>query len=265
MAFDVYAEELARQISSNTDDGVAYVIPMDLRAAHEARHYSLDFLYQGEVPYSYVVVDEKSIAQSLSDASREKTTLKIVRWVQDKHHEADAKEMVNFLLASSGAKLKKAEMFPVYTIETYALPSKSTQFQLPNIETPIDVTLDERFQIRRAFVSPQLTADGNVAVAVTFASIAMIDVDYKASLRLFAPDGSVAVQKDRILLHNWHQATSQWPREEVNEYYLLPFPADSQPGDYSVKIVVYHPETLEPLTENGQVEIEIGTIEVIAP
>ncbi|OQY31438.1 MAG: hypothetical protein B6243_08525 [Anaerolineaceae bacterium 4572_5.2] len=273
MDFDVYAEELATQIVAEKDSDVAYIIPMDLRAAHEARHYSLDFLYQTStavngrrsaviMPYTYVPVDESTAAKLLTGAVADKTTLKVARWTQDKHKEADAKELVTYLLGTSGAALAGRKVYPVYTIESYELPSAETQFSLPAIETPIDATLDGLIQVRRAAVQRQLTPGRQVAVAVTYAPIAPIDVDYKASLRLISPDGTVVAQKDRVLLHNWHQGTSQWPREEVNEYYLFPSPTDAIPGVYEVRLVVYHPDTLAPLTDNGRVEIALGKVEI---
>lgn len=260
MAFDVYAEELAKHMATETDSTLAYAIPMDLRAAHEARHYSLDFLYQGQVPFGYVVVDEQTVAQSLTNIAHNKNTLKVVRWIQDKHNQADAREVVSFLLETGGATLTTVDTYPVYAIESYQLSSTQSKFGLPPIEVPIDVTLDGLFQIRRAVVLPELTPGGYVATAVTFAPIAPIAVDYKASVRLFDSNGAMVAQKDRYLTHNWHQRSSLWPREEVNEYYLLPLPSDFLSGVYEVRLVVYHPETLAPLTDNGLVEVVLGQI-----
>ncbi len=262
MDFDVYATELAQQMTADNDPTTAYAIPMDLRAAHEARHYTLDFLYHGQTPFSYVLVDETTVAQSLTEAARGKTTLKVVRWVRDKHREADARELVTFLLDTAGTQLTATAALPVYTLETYRLPSANTRFALPAIKTPVDATLDGVLQVRRAVVSPLLTVSSAVAVAVTYAPIAPITADYKASLRLVAPNGAVVAQKDRMLLHNWHQPTSLWPREEVNEYYLLPLPPKVVPGAYQVRLVVYHPDTLVPLTDNGQAEIALGMAHV---
>jgi hypothetical protein len=96
-------------------------------------------------------------------------------------------------------------------------------------------------------------------VAVRWAPLAAMDVDYKASLRLVAADGQVVVQKDRFLLHNWHQGTHLWPPETVNEYYLL---APAPPGEYQVRVVVYHPETLAPLPAGDRAEVVLGTVQV---
>ncbi len=260
MDFDVYAAELAATIAADDDPLARYIIPMDLRAAHEARHYSLDFYFAGEPPYRYLPVDEHTLAQSLTESARGKSILKVVRWTQDKHREADAKGLVTFLLATANAMPVAADPARVYTIETYRLPDENTAFAFPDIRNPVDATLDGKIQVRRSWVANGLTASGQVAVAVTFAPIAPIADNLKASVRLVAADGSVVAQTDRVLLHNWHQPTSLWPPEEVNEYYLLAPPADAPAGEYSARLVVYHPDTLAPLTDNGQVEVSLGVV-----
>jgi hypothetical protein len=69
-------------------------------------------------------------------------------------------------------------------------------------------------------------------------------------------------QKDRILLHNFHQGTSLWPPEPVNEYYLLVVPPQTLPGNYTVVAVIYHPDTTAPLLVNGSIEASLGTVRV---
>jgi hypothetical protein len=255
MAYDVYALELVEQMSSETDPAAVYVIPMDLRAGHEARHYTLDFLYRGEVPYHYVPVDEKTVAAQLTEAAAGHKTLRVVRWLQDKHAAADEREVVTFLLARAG-DLVGEETYPVYRIETWALPSAHTTFALPEIERDVGVTFGDVLRLEAADVS----VEGDVvAVALRWAPLAAMNVDYKASLRLVAADGSVAAQKDRFLQHNWHQGTSLWPPEMVNEYYLLsPVP----PGEYEVQVVVYHPETIAPLMTDAVAEVSLGKVQV---
>jgi hypothetical protein len=96
-------------------------------------------------------------------------------------------------------------------------------------------------------------------VALRWAPLAATDVNYKASVRLVAPDGSVKAQKDRFLRHNWHQGTSQWPPETVHEYYLLPLVPQ---GEYEIQVVVYHPETLAPLMADGGYEVRLDRVQV---
>ena len=63
-------------------------------------------------------------------------------------------------------------------------------------------------------------------------------------------------------MHNYHQGTSLWPAETVNEYYLLPIPPDITPGQYAVSVVIYHPDTEQPLTAGGVAEIPLGSVQV---
>jgi len=255
MAYDVYAVELAEQMEAETDPTTAYLIPMDLRAGHEARHYTLDFLYRGDVPYYYLPVDETTVAEGLTGAAAGHTTLRVVRWRQDKHAAADEREVVTFLLATT-ARLVGEETYPVYRIETWALPSAHTRFALPPIEREVGVAFGGVLRLEAADVS---TVGETVAVALRWAPLAAMDADYKVSLRLVAADGRVAAQKDRFLRHNWHQGTSLWPPETVNEYYLLP---PVPPGEYELRVVVYHPETLAPLAAEGGVEASLGLVQV---
>jgi 4-amino-4-deoxy-L-arabinose transferase-like glycosyltransferase len=255
MAYDVYAVELAGQMAADPDPAAAYVIPMDQRAGHEARHYSLDFLYRGSTPYYYLPVDEPQVAAQLTQAAAGHTTLRVVRWLQDKHVAADEREVVTFLLATT-ARLVGEKTYPVYRVETWALPSAQTAFALPAIQTPVGVTLGGVLRLEAVDVS---VSGATVAVAVRWAPLEAMDVDYKASLRLVAADGKIAVQKDRVLLHNWHQGTHLWPPETVNEYYLL---APAPPGEYQVQVVVYHPETLAPLPAGDRAEVVLGTVQV---
>jgi 4-amino-4-deoxy-L-arabinose transferase-like glycosyltransferase len=255
MAYDVYAVELAEQMAAETDPSVAYIIPMDLRAGHEARHYTLDFLYRGDIPYYYLPVDETTAAARLTEAAAGHRTLRVVRWLQDKHAAADEREVVTFLLATT-AQLVQEKTYPAYRIETWALPSAHTMFALPAIERTVDATFSDVLRLESASVS---TEGERVAVALRWAPLAAMDVDYKASLRLVAPDGNVVAQKDRFLRHNWHQGTGLWLPETVNEYYLLP---PVPPGEYILQVVVYHPETLAPLVVDGNVEVSLDTVQV---
>jgi hypothetical protein len=256
MAYDVYAVELAQHIAADTLPGVIYLIPMDQRAGSEARHYTLDFMYRGQTPYQYLPVDETTVAEQMTRAAAGRTTLRVVRWTQDKHVAADERELVSYLLATTARQVDR-QVYPVYTIESWALPSGHAGFSLPAIDTPLGVTYGGLLKLEAATLN---AGRDTVDVALRWAPVAAMDVDYKASLRLVAADGSLAAQKDRFLRHNWHQGTSLWPpAETVNEYYW--FPA-VPPGTYQVQVVVYHPHTLAPLTAAGQATVSVGTVQV---
>jgi hypothetical protein len=271
LPFDVYAVRLADDIA-HAPSNTGYVLPMGIRAGAEARHYTLDYLlgHQRPLPYTYLPVDERNAETLLTQAAIGKDELRIVRWTADKHHEADAKEIVTFLLETN-ACLMSRESFPVYDVETYALPDNrsaacnlhaSSIFDLPPIDQPIGVTFDGLLRLDAAFVQPTVSPGNWLPVALTLAPLAQMDADYKASLRLIGPTGERVAQKDRLLRHNFHQGTSLWPPETVNEYYLLPVPPGTPPGEYIVVVVIYHPDTQAPLMAGDLVEVPVGTVQV---
>ena len=270
LPFDLYAVELANDIAQRPAM-TGYVLPMDIRAGIEARHYTLDYLlgtYQPK-PYTYIPVDERNAEKLLAEAAHQTDTLQVIRWIQDKHHEADAKEIITFLLETNGRQTA-SDSHPVYEIETYTFPPHQSDpkpdslniFTMPSISQPIAATFDGLLRLDASYVQPETSPDDWLAVALTFAPVGLIDADYKASIRLISPTGERIQQKDRVLLHNFHQGTSLWPPETVNEYYLLPIPPATPPGDYKVVVVIYHPETQAPLVADGLVEVPVGTTRV---
>ena len=136
MTYDVYAVELIEQMASETERAAVYVMPMDSRAGNEARHYTLDFLYRGDTPYYYVAVDDMTLPVRMTEVADGRKVLRVVRWLQDKHAGADEREVVTYLLARAG-QLTDEETYPVYRIETWALPSAHTDFELPAIEDEV--------------------------------------------------------------------------------------------------------------------------------
>jgi hypothetical protein len=262
LPFDLYAVHLAAEIA-NTPANVAYALPMDIRAEAEARHYTLDYLLAFQQPpaYTYIPVGDHNAATLLTQTAKGKNELQIVRWTDDKHQEADAKEIVTYLLETT-AKLQGRTSFPVYDLDTYLLPQPQTVFSLPTITQPVEANFDNLLQIKTAFVPPSVAPGEWLPVAISLTPLAPMQVDYTASVRLLSPAGERVAQKDRLLLHNYHQGTSLWPPETVNEYYLLPVPLETPPGDYTVAVVIYHPDTQVPLLAAGLVEVSVGQIRV---
>lgn len=255
MAFDVYAEELAEEIAADGEPGAVYVIPMDLRAAHEARHYTLDFLYHGQTLYHYIIVDDHTVALQLTQAAEGARLFRVVRWIQDKHMAADEREVVTYLLGTA-ARFVGERKRPVYRVETWALPSDRTVFRLPLPNVPRRAVFGGQLALEAMHLS---AGEDWAGVVLRWMPQATMPVDYKASIRLRKEDGTLVFQKDRTLRHNWHQGTHLWPFEPVNEYYWLsPVP----PGEYNIHLVVYEPDTLMPLPVNESSEIALGKVQV---
>jgi hypothetical protein len=280
LPFELYAVRLAADIS-HTPPEAGYVIPMDIRAGAEARHYTLDYILGSsfsslskpkslisnlQLPreatnypaYTYLPVDKHQAETLLSQAAKGKNELRVVRWTEDKHREADTKEIVTYLLETNTQFLGR-ESFRVYDLETYKLASQPT-FTLPPINQSLGLDFEGLLRLDAAFVPSENKAGGWLPVALTFAPLAPMAADYKASLRLIGPSGERIAQKDRTLRHNFHQGTSLWPPETVNEYYLLPLPPETPSGNYTVTLVIYHPDTLAPLISEGVDEVPVGSV-----
>ena len=271
LPFDLYAVHLADEMAHTPPDA-HYVLPMDIRAGREARHYTLDYLVgaNNPLPYTYLPVDEHNAETLLSHAAVGKDKLYVVRWTEDKHREADAKEIVTYLLDTGATRLGR-DSFRAYDLERYGLSQYASSnfsanspaiFSLPPLTHSITATFEDEVRLDAAFV-PAVTYPGDwlpVAIAVT--PLGPMDTDYKASIRLLSPDGGRLAQKDRTLLHNFHQGTSRWPAETVNEYYLLPVPPNTPAGNYAVVVVIYRPDTLAPLAAGGRVEVPLGQVKV---
>ncbi|MDM8521348.1 glycosyltransferase family 39 protein [Anaerolineales bacterium HSG6] len=262
MPYDLYAVNLAEQIRTAPPEA-HYVIPMDIRASEEARHYTLDYLLaEQSARYSYIPVDERNAEQVLNQTLPNHQDLYIVRWTADKHQAADEKEIVTFLLENY-ALYQGEETFPVYRLEHYqpadsALPTVN----LPPIDQHVGANFDNLLRLDAVHVEPTAQSGDWLSVAITLAPLAPMEADYKASLRLISADGERVAQKDRHLRHNFHQGTSLWPPETVNEYYLLPIPPDTPSGLYTVNLVIYHPDTQVPLVADGLVEVPLGQTEI---
>jgi hypothetical protein len=219
-------------------------------------------MYHGATPYHYLPVDDRTAAAQLTDAAAGVRTLRVVPWTQDKHVAADEREVLTYLLGTT-ARLTGEQTRPAYRVETWELPTANTVFHLPAPDRPLGATFDERLKLAAVHLE---AGDDWAGVALRWAPVAPMTVDYKASVRLVDVDGQVIAQRDRFLRHNWHQGTRLWPPDEVvDEYYLL---APVPPGEYHVRVVVYDPDTLAPLipahagTTGDQVEVTAGSVRI---
>lgn len=260
LPYDLYAVRLADDIRQAAP-GEVYVLAMDLRAADEARHYTLDYLLPDDAPYVYLLVDEFAMPQQLTRLADQYDTFQVVRWTADKHLAADEKQLLTFLLETHARRLE-AQTYPVYTIETYT--DFSTPFDFPGANHQVTATFDGLLRLDAAYVPATAVPGETLPVAVTLSPLQPMDTDYKISVRLVNIRNERFFQLDRTLRHNYHQGTALWPDESVNEYFLLPLAPDIPTGSYMVMVVIYHPDTLGPLISDGLVEVGIRRLFIIS-
>ena len=79
-----------------------------------------------------------------------------------------------------------------------------------------------------------------------------LDIDYAISVRLHDAGGGGVYQKDLALWEPGHPPTgSGGPSAQFDTLAQLDLPADLQPGEYELRLVVYDTETLKPTVELG--------------
>ena len=86
--------------------------------------------------------------------------------------------------------------------------------------------------------------------ALQWRAIPGLDADFAISLRLVSPEGAISYQRDVVLGDSNHARTKYWKSNRaVDTLYHLNFPADLEPGDYELRLIVYDAETLTPTVE----------------
>ena len=92
----------------------------------------------------------------------------------------------------------------------------------------------------------------------------------KARVALYSEDGARVSQRDERLLNDRHLLPAEWSLEDRPlNVYLLDVPDDTPLGAYTIGLLVYDADTLEPLNlvddagNPAGVEATIGAVEVV--
>jgi hypothetical protein len=117
-----------------------------------------------------------------------------------------------------------------------------------------------------------IEAGGDVPVVIRWArdDAQAIGQPLKARVALYDAAGTRIAQRDERLLNDRHLLPTEWTRDDQPlNVYLLEVPDDLAPGQYSIGLLVYDADTLEPvgvLDSAGNpagVEATIGSLEIV--
>ena len=244
--------------------------------------YPFDYYYHGRAPAHYLFVDIHTVAQRLTELCQGRERVFWIRWHKS---DTDPRGAVLFLLDKYGQRLGQAD-FRGYNVLWYQLPPHGT-FSLTAEVNPIDVDFAGQISLmgyayggRGAGVT---SSEAEVEAKVVLAGKKMwavlqwqlqqkVDRDYKVSLFLKDGRGHLIGQDDRQLINDRHLYTSSWwLGEVVTNVYDPPVPAGTPPGQYTVEVAVYEPESLarlDVLDANGAPQgttVQLGNIEVSRP
>ena len=212
-------------------------------------------------PAQYLFVDINQVNERLTELAGDAHTVYWVTWFES---DIDPRGSVPALLDTHGERLGEID-FRGYKVRWWQLQppthfEAAQEFQTLNLQFEPGITLlegDWQGRLtpaatgRPALVTLRWRADGPTARPL------------KVSLRLRDKSGAMLAQDDRILLNDRHLRTTSWqPGETALAVYNLALPPG--PGTYSLTLVLYDEESLEPvgLRDGSGVEPQIGTLRV---
>ena len=244
--------------------------------------YPFNYYYHGRAPAHYLFVDIHTVAQRLTELCQGQERVFWIRWHKS---DTDPRGAVLFLLDKYGQRLGQTG-FRGYDVLWYQLPSHGT-FSLTSEINPIDMDFANQISLvgyayggrgagatsSEAEVEAKVVPAGKKMWAVLQWQLQRkVDRNYKVALHLKDSRGHLIGQDDRRLINDRHLYTSSWWLDEVvtNVYDLL-VPDGTPPGQYTVEVAVYEPESLnrlDVLDANGVSQgttAQLGNIEVRRP
>jgi hypothetical protein len=250
--------------------------------------YPFDYYYHESAqqcrraPAHYLFVDIHTVAQRLTELCQGRERVFWIRWHKS---DTDPRGSVLFLLDKYGQPLGQTG-FRGYDVLWYQLPLHGT-FSLTSEINPIDADFADQISLMgyayggqgagatssEAEVEARVVPAGkNMWAVLQWQLQQKVERDYKVALLLKDSRGHLIGQDDRQLINDRHLYTSSWWLDEVvtNVYDLL-VPDGIPPGQYTVEVAVYEPESLVRLDvfdANGAPQgttVQLGNIEVSRP
>jgi mannosyltransferase len=250
--------------------------------------YPFDYYYHESAqqcrraPAHYLFVDIHTVGQRLTELCQGRERAFWIRWHKS---DTDPRGAVLFLLDKYGQPLGQTG-FRGYDVLWYQLPPHGT-FSLTSEIHPIDVDFADQISLMgyayggrgagatssEAEVETRVVPAGKKMWAVLQWQLQQkVERDYKVALLLKDSRGRLIGQDDRQLINDRHlYATSWWLDEVVTNVYDPLVPDGTPPGQYTVEVTVYEPESLarlDVLDANGAPQgttVQLGTIEVSRP
>ncbi len=251
--------DLAEQINRDADPDTVYIFPVNYdRRGENYQEFTLELLHRGPVPFRYIVVDDATVADDLTDICAGKKRIQLVVWTHGEHVDADPRQVLPFLLTRFGQEVAETA-FRGYRIITYELRSATTNFAEPYDFVATSMNFGNRLELVAEAHSPQVASGEAVWVALRWQTRQAMDHDYKVSLRLVDVSGHSVGQTDTWLLSNEHQTTSRWkPGQVVTTYHRLPSRPATLPDRYRLYLTLYDPETKRPVASVDEVGTPLG-------
>ncbi|HHJ07372.1 MAG TPA: hypothetical protein ENK24_07720 [Anaerolineae bacterium] len=220
-------------------------------------------------PTRYLFVDIHTAAGTLNQEALGKNRLYWITWWGS---DTDPRGVISYLLRKQAGPPTEEKQFRGYRVERYTLSGQP--FSLPDKLSPAAVNFDNVLLLDGLAYSKTLSPGEAAWVTLHFSQLRPTDINYKISLRLRAPDGSLLAQVDKAILDDRHFQTAAWPIEDpaLNQainVYTLPLNRPNYTGPLTLEAVVYNAATGDsiaaygvPTTNDDLVSARIGEITV---
>ncbi len=231
-----------------------------------------------ETPAQYLFVDINTVADRLNTLTRGRERVFWVRWFES---DTDPRGATQFLLEKFGTRLGE-RLFRGYTVESYAV-APDAQFELAPALSAADVEFGGQVRlIASAFGGrgpgptssaaetrrPTAPADQPVWVVARWAALPAASAPetarprgVKASVVLEDATGRIVGRDDRPILNDRHLAPSQWSADDTPlGVYAVHADPGTPPGQYTLKLAVYDPDTLAQLPAAGSTFTTLGQV-----
>lgn len=266
------AAEVLNELESDSD--MVYILPYPLHNEHFSdRHFGFEYLYQGAAPaYVLAALTPHNLARKVEKVLSEDGMFSTVRLLDWRNQlvggDARAKEHTLSLLWKYG-RYRGSDEYESFHIHTFEDISLDRPWALYDQLQSVAVYYDEGISLH-GFVVGQ--SAGNLSphsevdlrdhrplwVALQWQTAPELEIDFSISLRLHKADGDLVFQEDFVLTNSVRAPTSHWsPDESVDTFFYFDLPADFQPGEYDLRLVVYDFETQKPTVELGVWEPEL--------
>ena len=243
------------------EDDTVYLIP----GFQNHRTVRFHILSQGLAPAHVIPMDAPNLAQIVETAlleSREAAVVKLVEWKSESRWFGDDAEPLAFLLTRYGRFLGTDD-YDDFTVHNYADISFWRPWLFYEQPEPLTINYDGGIALQGlalGYDAEQLPfgqllnlgRERSLWGVLQWQTEPGLDMDYVMSLRLYNAEGERAYQEDTVLWNPDHWPTSHWAANQtVDTMTLLHFPADLQPGDYELRLVVYDFLTQTPTVQQG--------------
>lgn len=267
-AYQVGWKEWAEMMNAlPSDANMVYLVPR----AGSSGHNSFEFLYNGAASVHVIDTTLPFMPQKVESAlveMKELSTVRVLDWNDDMPHHSDEEEYIVALLNKHG-RFVGSEQHAAFQIHAFSdigldLPLTLNDYLVPRTVvydggiTLLGFALGQGGQQLAAEDIVNVGADRALWAVLQLQTAAGLGIDYTASLRLHDAEGEKAFQHDAPLMALHHLHTSRWnPAEAVDNLFHFDIPADLQPGEYELRLVIYDSETHKPVAELDVWETEI--------